>query len=127
MSAIAYCGAAFLVLALSLILGETNRGIKGLFVLCASTLFLTAACAVLYPSFESLASLIKDTPFADCAGVLFKALGVALAVEFTADICRDAGEGALASKLETVGKAELLLLALPLFESLLTKAQGLLS
>lgn len=51
-----------------------------------------------------------------------KAIGICLATETAADVCRDAGQSALANKLETGGKLALLLTALPLLRDVLTLA-----
>ncbi len=51
--------------------------------------------------------------------ILFKALGICYITQFAFDICKDSGENALATQLETVGKISLIILALPLFESLM--------
>lgn len=48
-----------------------------------------------------------------------KAVGLAYLAGFTAQICRDAGEGALAGKVELVGKVAILLLALPVMWAVL--------
>lgn len=50
--------------------------------------------------------------------ILFKALGICYITQFACDICRDSGESALASQAELAGKLSLLILALPLFDSL---------
>lgn len=50
---------------------------------------------------------------------LLKILGIAYIAEFGAQICRDAGEGTIASKIEMVGKILILLLALPIFTAVL--------
>lgn len=50
---------------------------------------------------------------------LLKILGIAYITEFGAQICRDAGEGAVASKIELAGKVLILVLALPIFAALL--------
>ena len=47
--------------------------------------------------------------------LLLKALGICLLTQLTADVCRDAGETALATHAEFAGKVALLLLILPLF------------
>ena len=57
--------------------------------------------------------------------ILFKTLGVCYIAQFAADSCRDAGENALASKVEIAGKIAVLLLALPLFESIASTAASL--
>ena len=48
--------------------------------------------------------------------ILLKALGTALAVQFTADACRDAGNSAAASKVEFAGKVIMAASAVPLIE-----------
>ena len=50
--------------------------------------------------------------------ILFKALGICYITQFACDICRDSGENALATQTELAGKVSLLIIALPLFESL---------
>ncbi len=59
-------------------------------------------------------------------GVVLKAMGVCLLTQLTADTCRDAGETALAAKAELVGRVLMLVLAVPLFEGLLSLVVGLL-
>lgn len=61
----------------------------------------------------------------ETAFLLVKSLGVCLLTQFTADVCRDAGEAGLAARAELVGKVALLLLALPVFEQLVTLALSL--
>lgn len=50
---------------------------------------------------------------------LLKIVGIAYIAEFGAQICRDAGEGTIASKIEMAGKILILLLALPIFTAVL--------
>jgi stage III sporulation protein AD len=50
---------------------------------------------------------------------LLKILGIAYIAEFGAQICRDAGEGTIASKIEVAGKVLILILALPIFAAIL--------
>ncbi len=57
--------------------------------------------------------------------VLLEALGIAFLTRITSDICRDGGENGLAVAVETAGKAEILLLALPLLQKLITAAKEL--
>ena len=59
--------------------------------------------------------------------VLLKTIGICFICRFTAETCRDSGQGALASKVERAGKIAVLLIALPLFEDILGIASGLLS
>lgn len=59
-------------------------------------------------------------------GTLLKAAAIALATDFTADICRDAGVGNIASCVELFGRCELILLSLPLVTELIGLAFTLL-
>lgn len=52
------------------------------------------------------------------AQLIFKALGVCLLTQLASDACRDAGEQGMANKVDLVGKAVLLTMALPLFEKI---------
>jgi stage III sporulation protein AD len=46
--------------------------------------------------------------------IILKIVGVAYLAEFGAQICRDAGEGALASKIELAAKVGVIVLAIPI-------------
>jgi stage III sporulation protein AD len=50
---------------------------------------------------------------------LLKIVGIAYIAEFGAQICRDAGEGSIAGKIEMAGKIIILLLALPIFTAVM--------
>ncbi|MEE1277947.1 MAG: SpoIIIAC/SpoIIIAD family protein, partial [Acutalibacteraceae bacterium] len=47
-----------------------------------------------------------------------KALGICYITQFAADVCRDFGQTALASKAELAGKCAIFLLSLPLVTSI---------
>ncbi len=57
--------------------------------------------------------------------ILLKIIGIAYISEFGAQICRDAGEGATASKIEFAGKILILVLAVPLVVVVLETIMGL--
>ena len=77
------------------------------------------ALAVLSSIKEPLAALEQLFSKAGIAGetiqLMLKSFGICLLTQLAADVCRDAGETALASRAELAGKAALLVLALPLF------------
>ncbi|RQD76388.1 MAG: stage III sporulation protein AD [Candidatus Syntrophonatronum acetioxidans] len=56
---------------------------------------------------------------------LLRIMGIAYIAEFSAQVCRDAGEGATASKIEFAGKVFILALALPLIMVVLETIMGL--
>jgi stage III sporulation protein AD len=51
--------------------------------------------------------------------IILKMIGIAFLSEFTADICRDSGETAIANKVEFAGKIMILVLAIPIITALL--------
>lgn len=51
--------------------------------------------------------------------VLLKSLGICYITQLAADTCRDAGESAIASKMELAGKITVLTLAVPYFTGML--------
>jgi len=55
--------------------------------------------------------------------VLFRALGICFITQIACDTCKDAGENAIAAKLEMAGKITVLAVSLPLFEQILAVAR----
>lgn len=51
--------------------------------------------------------------------IVLKVIGVGYIIEFTAQICRDAGESALASKIEIAGRIAVLALVIPVLMNIL--------
>lgn len=58
--------------------------------------------------------------------ILFKALGVAYISQLSSDICKDANETALASKIELAGRVTIVIMALPLLKLFLELMQKIL-
>ena len=71
--------------------------------------------------------LLDDALPADTRRILLRSLGLAFATELCAGICRDSGETALAAWVETAGRLEILVLALPLVRAVADTVAGLLS
>ncbi|MBQ8551557.1 MAG: hypothetical protein IJ428_01950 [Clostridia bacterium] len=122
---IKYCGVALCTLAAVLILRGQKSEFAGYVSLAASVILLGAAITTFLPIFEYIKGIVSGTSFGSYLETLAKALGITLAVQLAAEICRDSGEAALASKLELIGKAEVLLLCLPLISELIKLAAEL--
>ncbi len=58
--------------------------------------------------------------------VIIKVLAIAYITEFTSQLCRDAGEGSIASKVELAGKVIIFCVAIPVFVSILDLVEQLL-
>lgn len=61
------------------------------------------------------------------AGLLLRAVGIALVSEFGAQLCRDAGESALAGRIDLAARLALLVMAAPLIGEVLDLISGLLA
>lgn len=58
---------------------------------------------------------------------VLKALGVAILTQICADICRDLGEGSAAGGVELIGRIEILLLCIPMLESVMVTVSEVLA
>jgi len=75
--------------------------------------------------FEDLTDQLSiDVRFFD---IVLKIIGVAYIAQLGAELCRDAGEGAIASKIELAAKVILLVMAMPIVYSLISLITGLLN
>lgn len=126
MDLLKYAGIAITVLSFILIIKQIKPEFVPPVSLSAAILFMTAAMMNLLPTVEFIADYV-DLSMGGYFEYLIKALGIGLVVQTVADICADAGENTLASKIELLGRAELLLLALPLLKDLLTTAEGMIN
>ena len=117
-----YCGAALSALIGVIILKGQKSEFSSLVSLAASVLLLGAAVSAFLPVTEFVFEAVDTSGFGEYLTTLTKALGITLAVQLSADICRDAGEASLGAKLELVGKAEILVLCLPMIRELITLA-----
>ena len=62
----------------------------------------------------------------DLTGIILKALGICIVAELGSQCCRDAGEAAIAAKVELAAKTALVLMGMPVFTQLLETAGELL-
>lgn len=104
------------------------------FATAAMLVMLTAGCLVLLSLLPALSTLraafsalgqragIADSQLA----LLIKIIGLAYLAEFGAQLCRDAGEGAAALKIELAAKIAILLQALPVIADIIQSVLGLL-
>ena len=120
MNIIAITGLGITAAALSAVIRKYN-GEYSLFIsLAASLLILGAVITALSPLLD-LINELTEASGADSGyiAVLLKALAVCYITQLASDCCRDSGESAVAGKIEFAGKIAVLLIAVPLFESIL--------
>ncbi len=115
--------AAFLTVLLRRYRPELAMGVG----IVAGAIALLAVLKTAAPAVSQLQALLDGAALPQAyTAILFKALGICLLTQLTADACRDAGESALAAKAELAGKLLLLVLSLPLFEKITSLALSLL-
>ena len=99
---------------------KTVRGEMVFAVRIAGTLLVFGMLTV------SAETLLRDVSvafdignFSEYSELILKSLGIAVLTHLASSICRDCGETGLAGVVEFAGKAEILLLSLPMIERLL--------
>ncbi len=127
MAFLSYCVLTIVFVLLLLLI----RSVKGEFALplsvCISVALAGVALAAATPLLDYINNLAK--PYTgEYLPLMLKAVGISLVTSTSADICRDSGENAIASKVELLGKCEILALSLPLLTAmaeLITEVLGL--
>jgi stage III sporulation protein AD len=122
MNTLQLCGAAIAAVMLILIIKQGRAEFSPLISLGVCLALFAAAAASLYPVSAYIGEMTSGSLLEPYAGVLLKALGVGLVTQTAAEVCRDSGETAIAGKVELLGKAEIMLLSLPLLRELLQVA-----
>ena len=104
-----------LILCLSISVIRHEKPEMALLVSAAGGLLLTGfSIRALSSGLSFFRELSVGTAYETYGSVLIRALGCSVTIRCTADLCRDAGESALASRIEGAGRVILLLMALPL-------------
>lgn len=101
------------------------------FALAAATacgaLLLLSVVSAFSPVFSALSRLAAQTgAAADYLALVLKAFGICYLSQLAADTCRDAGQTAIAGKIELAGRAAVLVLSLPMFLEVAETALSLL-
>lgn len=97
----------------------------GISIACG-ILVLGSVVSMLMPSVELISELTEAAGLDDgYTRTLFKALAVCYIAQLGSDCCRDAGESAIASKIELAGKAAVAVISLPVFTSLMETVKAM--
>jgi len=126
-SAVKICGAGLLCLVTLLCVRNLRESFAPLLRFAASLLFIGTLIGMISPLVVYGKSIIDKSGISEYGEVIVKALGIAYLTHITSGICRDCGETSIASGVENVGRIEILLLALPLFEEILSLVGVMLS
>ncbi len=119
-------GVGLIAAAAAVLLRQYKPEYAMLLSLAAAGLFFSWILAGILPALHTIQRLVGQTPyFSDALQILLKCLGVCYLCEISSQICREAGQSAIASKVELAGKITVLVLCLPIFEKLLDLAVSL--
>lgn len=92
----------------------------GLFVL----FFLVGKMGNIFSQLQDLMTGLSGQ--SELTEIVLKALGICIVAELGSQCCRDAGETAIATKVELAAKAALVLMSIPIFQTVLEVAGELL-
>ncbi len=96
-------------------------------VLVCSLVLLKTTLSMIFVNFEFIKTVFEMSSMNEYTSVLLKTIGVSLTVQTASDICKDAGENAIASKVELFGKAEVLIISIPLIKKIFEVSQEIMS
>lgn len=111
---------------LIVILKEEKKEFALILTILSGVLLLIYIVTKLTPVIDMLNNLIDGANInKDFLVIILKITGIAYIVEFGKNICIDAGQSAIATKIEMAGKVIIVTLSLPLIASLVNVLTGL--
>lgn len=112
---------------LVLTLKQTSPQMGLLLTLATGVMILITVFSFLPTVTDKITQLMSETGVNyQYTSILIKSLGICFICQFASDICKDAGQTALSSKVELAGKLMILISAVPLMEEVLNTATSLL-
>lgn len=114
-------------LILIIFLKEIKREFAVIVTIAAIALLFAIVSEDLFNAVKSLTSFSAQIKGMQVyINLMLKILGISLLAQFLSDLCRDSGENALANQTEIVSKISILIITLPLFETVINIVTGLL-
>ncbi|MGE5652832.1 MAG: stage III sporulation protein AD [Bacillota bacterium] len=115
MSILQAVGFALVAVALIVVVKQQQPAIAVLLSLAAGLILFIIAFDKLRAVLDTISTLAERAGVGSLyLSTIFKVVGIAYVAEFGAQICRDAEQGALANKVEFVGKVIIMVLAVPI-------------
>jgi len=110
---------AIVATVMSIILKQYKPEYSMFISIAAGIAMLIVVMAYVSPIFDTIRMLLSRVEQSgEIMAILLKSLGICYLTQIACDSCKDAGETAIAAKLELAGKVAILILALPLFTRL---------
>jgi len=112
-------GFGIIAVSLIIILKQQKQEIALLCVVASSVIMLTFIFDDLKNVISLIDKLVIDSAIdSSFLKIILKVIGISYIVEFGRDICKDAGESAIANKIEMAGKVIIVSLSIPIIASL---------
>ena len=126
MDIVTLCGFGILTVALCVIVRQIKPESAVFVGIAAGVAILASVISTAAPSIKAISELAESAGIdGEFTKVLLKALAVCYITTLSADCARDAGETAVASKLELGGRISIAAISLPVFTSLANMVTGL--
>lgn len=118
--------AVIIAAVLSVMLKKYNPEISMLVAVGAGVVVFALILSKISPALTQVNNLLSRAGMpVQYGGILLKSLGICFLCQFSSDACKDAGQSALASKVELAGKLMIVLIALPMIEDITQTAVGI--
>lgn len=128
MNIVIIASAALIAAVLSMVLKQYKPEYSLFISIAAGVLIFLSVIAVIEPIVSFIGELTDRAGLEGVYGeVLIKSLAICYITQLACDCCKDAGENAIAGKLQIAGKIAVLLIALPMFKSLTEIVAGLIN
>jgi len=119
-------GFAIVATVLVIIIKEQKPEIAILLTCVSAILIMMYAMSKMSGIIDMLNKLVETSSInKEFLTIILKVTGIAYIVEFGKNVCIDAGQSAIATKLEMAGKVIIVVLSFPLIKALLTIVSGL--
>lgn len=116
------CGIALITAVCALGLKKYAPETSVLLAITGGAFILIRVLSRVSPIIEQISSLTSNGEYAE---ILVKTLGICVICQFVSETCKDAGQGALASKVEFSSRVAVIITAMPLFRNILNTAMEL--
>lgn len=113
---------------LAAVMKNVNKEITIYIILATVIILFLSIIDKLWEAFRFLEGIYDKVTYGrEFFPVIIKILAVAYITDFTSQLCRDSGEGAIGSKVELAGKVIIFYLALPILAAILELISSLLA
>lgn len=114
----ALCGFAVAAALMGTLLKSAKPEFAMLAAVAGGAIITVFGLTKLRPVIEYVRELCSSNEYGEYLGLLIKAAGIGYIGCFSSEVCRDAGENALAARVEFAVRAAILLMSMPLIKNI---------